>query len=385
MPPATLLEIASEPSRWRKMARSRRPGQTPRPRREKGKWKIWYRKDTVSAEGVHRRFQTSRTLGDVKTMSFSEASRLSREFILPINDVQTGVEYSARTFGDLVIRWRRTVKPTLKGSTQHSYEWAAVHMLAEWKETPVSKIERADVQEFLLSRPGLSPVSIHNLRAHLSGLLTVAVEWEWLSANPAKGRFRLPAPEPVRPAVILRPEQIRLLLETLPEPYDSVFGLAVLCGLRPGEIGALRWDDLVNKEVTIRRRVYRGVLDTPKSQRSRATLPVDRGIWGRLEAWRSRTRFPSGESYVFAVRRDSPLDMHNALRRKLQPAARFVGLTRLCWRDLRPTFCTLGRQSGVSPEGMQKLMRHRDVSTTLGVYSRFGGVAELEKISALVH
>ncbi len=38
-------------------------------------------------------------------------------------------------------------------------------------------------------------------------------------------------------------------------------------------------------------------------------------------------------------------------------------------RDLRHTFCTLGRQAGIAPEVMQRLMRHKDIRTTLEIYS----------------
>ena len=35
----------------------------------------------------------------------------------------------------------------------------------------------------------------------------------------------------------------------------------------------------------------------------------------------------------------------------------------------RHTFCTLGRQAGIAPEAMQRLMRHKDIRTTLEIYS----------------
>jgi integrase len=47
-----------------------------------------------------------------------------------------------------------------------------------------------------------------------------------------------------------------------------IFKLAVFAGLRPGEIFALRRERLSENTADIRERIYRGKLDTPKTQRS---------------------------------------------------------------------------------------------------------------------
>lgn len=99
----------------------------------------------------------------------------------------------------------------------------------------------------------LSSKSIRNLKAHLSGVLSVAEEWEWIQprSNPAKGRFRLPDEKPVRARRILTPAQFQGLLAELDEPYGTVVLVAVLAGLRKGEIAALRWDDILPGRVNV--------------------------------------------------------------------------------------------------------------------------------------
>ena len=41
--------------------------------------------------------------------------------------------------------------------------------------------------------------------------------------------------------------------------------LAIMAGIRPGEIFALTWGRLTTTYVDIRQRVYRGTIDTPKT------------------------------------------------------------------------------------------------------------------------
>ena len=44
--------------------------------------------------------------------------------------------------------------------------------------------------------------------------------------------------------------------------------LAIVAGMRPGEIFGLRWERLTSECADIRQRVYRGLVDTPKTDQS---------------------------------------------------------------------------------------------------------------------
>jgi integrase len=73
---------------------------------------------------------------------------------------------------------------------------------------------------------GVSPRTVHHLHTVLKSALTQAVKWELLTRNPA---------DAVDPPKV---ERKRL------DAYDmaqTATILAVLCGLRRGEIAALRW------------------------------------------------------------------------------------------------------------------------------------------------
>lgn len=72
--------------------------------------------------------------------------------------------------------------------------------------------------------------------------------------------------------------------------------LALVAGMRPGEIFALTWGRLTETYVEIRQRVYRGTIDTPKTEDSNRKQPFPRGCCARSRggaAWRFlRARMP---------------------------------------------------------------------------------------------
>jgi integrase len=72
-------------------------------------------------------------------------------------------------------------------------------------------------------------------------------------------------------------EQVRLALSVLDLRERIIFLLAVLVGMRPGEILALRWARVDSQMIEIAQRVYRGPPDNPKTERGKrqAALPPD--------------------------------------------------------------------------------------------------------------
>ncbi len=318
-------------------------------------------------------------------MTFTEACGEARNFLQAVNDLETGVEYSSRTMNDLMERWRHGLKRLLKKSSQRNYEWSFAKISAAFGDTPVKQLERADVQDFLIENSlKLSSRSVADLRTNLKTLLGLAVEWGWVAENVATGRFRLPAHTLSRPKRVLTPAEVNLYIGSFPEPYSTMVALAIFTGLRAGEIGALQWTEVTDTTVQVDQAVYRGEVGSPKSRASRASIPLTPRVSSMLRAWRRQTRFPKDTDYVFAGRVNKPKNMDNVATWQLRPVAKKLGLGVVSWHDLRHTFCTLGRQAGVSPESMQKLMRHASIVTTLKFYSHVGTLDDVSKIDQLV-
>src|SRR2546428_8831367 len=88
-----------------------------------------------------------------------------------------------------------------------------------------------------------------------------------LQANPAR-EIDLPTLRCVRPKWALTTAQAAALLDALAALPKTMAGLAILTGLRRGELFALRWQDLdlAERSLTVREAVYEGIFGTPKTE-----------------------------------------------------------------------------------------------------------------------
>jgi integrase len=91
----------------------------------------------------------------------------------------------------------------------------------------------------------LAASTVRQIHAVISGALSAAVRWEWLSANPANVAQRPkqtpPQPDPPSPA-----EAARLIdaAFALNDDWGTLVWLVMTTGIRRGEACALRWSDI---------------------------------------------------------------------------------------------------------------------------------------------
>ena len=173
----------------------------------------------------------------------------------------------------------------------------------------------------------------------------------------------------VRKKRIPKPEDFRSLLMALNQPYSAIVMLAALSGLRKGEIEALRWNDVEPGYVEVDEAVYKRELGTPKSRKSRRRVAIGPAVQKILEDWRNQAKFTNLEDFVFAMRTNSPIDLHNAVARHVKPACLKLGVPPLSWHDFRHTYTTWSRKAGVKAEVMRDQLGHESVQVTLDIYS----------------
>ena len=354
--------------------------------------KIKYRIPVEQSDGSIQRVQRTRCLGVTTGMNLTLARKARDRFLQPINDVEGGVEHSRKTMQQLADRWQQSIAPTLKASTRKSYKWALDKWIGPaFGSSNLASIGKDDVQQFMTSvSADLAPESVRDLRARLRGLLSVAEEWGWIrpGSNPAAGRLRMPARQHVRPKRVLLPNQFHALITGLPKPYSTVVTLAALAGLRKGELEALRWGD--NSEpgfIQIDECVYDGSdssghysreIGTPKTAKSARKVAI--GDWAQeaLDIWKRVAKFTGPEDFIFGVRTNTPIDLHNAVARYVKPVAARLGLLTVSWHDLRHTYTTWGRLAGIKAESLRDQLGHSSVLMTLDVYSHAAGERSLD-------
>jgi integrase len=111
----------------------------------------------------------------------------------------------------------------------------------------------------------LSPQSIRNMLAVLQGILSVAEDNDLISRSPIRNRHKPVVQRQEKP--IWSPEQVRKIIEGVPENFRCLFITAALTGARLGELLALQWKHLNLEERTLRieQSLWKGQLVPPKT------------------------------------------------------------------------------------------------------------------------
>jgi integrase len=166
-------------------------------------------------------------------------------------------------------------------------------------------------------------------------------------------------------------EEAEDIISALVDRVDCQLVMALACflALRPGEIAALRWDDFDEENVHIRRSVVRGIVGTPKTAESIASLPLLDRVLVPLELWRQKS--PDTSGWLFPSANNTPIDLHNLIARVIRPTIKAAGLV---WKSLYAgrrgaITAVITRTHGNAAIG-QALGRHKNMSTTLEFYKK---------------
>ena len=116
--------------------------------------------------------------------------------------------------------------------------------------------------------------------------------------------------------------------------------------MRPSDILALQVADLEADSLWVRRRLYKGDLDVPKTKRSYRQVARTQGTVALLEAWRQFTG-DDPEDWLFPCESGGPLRRDNAWVRYIRPKLKPLGLLWATFQVMRRTFATLSKKAGV--------------------------------------
>lgn len=159
---------------------------------------------------------------------------------------------------------------------------------------------------------------------------------------------------------LLGAAQLGLVLGAVPARWRTLVGLMALTGLRWGEASALRWEDLDDGAgvIRVRRGNWKGVVTTPKTERSRRIVPMPPGL--RRDG-RTGWMFPTAEG---ELHRGTPLV------KVMHKACAAAGVPYTTPHGLRRTFNNLARQ--VTTDQILKSMMGHATDQMTAHYSLVG-------------
>lgn len=226
----------------------------------------------------------------------------------------------------------------------------------------LDEILSADVERYkAAAKKRLNPKTINNNLIVLGRMLSLAMEWELLKAAPKIKA--LPLPE--QPFEFLDFEESDRLLAAVTSEWRVMVTTAIKTGLRPGEVRALKWEDidLSACRLIVRRTLWRGREGSPKGGKSREVPLCDTAL-SALKAHRPSTALRG--RYVFSPAAGERPFSETEVRTVVADSCKRAGLAkRLNWHGLRHTFASHLVMRGVPLKAVQELMGHATIDMTM--------------------
>ena len=338
-----------------------------------------------------------------------------------------------RTFKEVAADWIKHKKPNLRASSLSVYE---AHTLNHFKDLESLKINRLTIShvEKLINAKldaGMHILTLRKVLVTLNQICAYAVRRRYLDVNPVRDaeRPRGKGGEVEKKLQVLTPEQVAKMFnavmdlrgivdepgqEEKPEkertkkllPYETrfkyrtLFAVAVLCGLRQGEIIGLQWPDIDfdNAQIQVQRTFTHGAFYEPKTKGSKRRVDVGKTMLADLKRWKLACP-PSELNLVFPNAGPKPARQQTEKRRKQDeamvmnysnmvsryylPTLKAAELPIIRFHDLRHTYASILIAQGESIPYVAKQLGHSSPTVTLNVYTHLLKPSNQEAINRL--
>jgi integrase len=350
--------------------------------RRRGRIKIWY---AQWREGTTKR---SKILGPYSAISKSQAEAMLTEILQPVN-VQAGHHATPSfTFGaylkDVYLplyrkRWKESTRSTSEADIER-------YLVPVFGSKLLRSITRAHMQLFLEDRATqLSTSVVGHLRWHLNAIFRMAQSDGAVEVNPAAALYG-PAGKPTPEKQVMTVDQVRKALSALDVRERLIFRMAVMDGMRPGEIFAIRLGKIGTNHVRIDQRVYAGQMDTPKGRKGKNTARVvalSPGTMADVEVWKTFLANQAEDAFLFPSETGkTPLRPNNLWKRDMRPRLKPFGLEWVNYQVLRRTNASLSRKACIDDK-VAADQRGHGLGVSLAVYAVSDLEQKLEAVTRL--
>jgi integrase len=332
----------------------------------------------------------SKELGLCSALSRAEAETMLAAILQPINEGVGRPQKPVWTFkGFIESVYLPVFRGKWKASTAMTEEnRVRVHLVKGLGSTLMTKIEREDLQKFLNKKArSIAKGGMNQLRFRLRSVFALAVSEGVVDRNPATSLYTPRDCKKTGEKRILTPEQISTLMGALEMRERLIVQFATYEGMRPGEILGLQMGDVDGNSVWVRRRLYKGNIDVPKTRRSERQVALSDSTTALLHEWLGLIGDISPETWLFPSETfKSPIRRDNIWRRCMLAKLRKVKLEWATFQVMRRTFATNSKKAGVDAHTRSAQMGNTvDVNENEYAVSTFEDrLAAVRKVEATV-
>jgi integrase len=271
-----------------------------------------------------------------------------QEILKPINEGTESREKTDHTFESFIElvylpvfeqKWKASTRETETNRLQ-------VHLVRKLGDKPMCKIVREEMQKLLngtARKCGRSMVD--HLRFRLRSVFELAMSEGVTDRNPAIALYTPRNCRPGRERRVLTSKEISVMAGSLGLREHVIFRLGTWEGMRPGEIVGLQLGDFEGDCVRVRRRLYRGKADDPKTKRSTRQVALTSGTKLLLQEWIQRSLVTEQNAWLFPSENGRPIGRDNLWRRYMLPKLELVGLSWATFQVMRRTFATRSKEA----------------------------------------
>lgn len=341
-----------------------------------------------------------------KSIYGATRSEVSKKLNAITNEINNGfiVNDSIITLQDWIVIWIEEYKKLSikRTSIDNYYRYYNAHIKnSPLGKTSLKKVSSMQIQKFINEKSkngkidgsgGLRRSSVKHIFNVLYGSLNQAVNNNMLVRNPCLA-VTLPKKDK-QEILFFTPDQAIQFLDSVKNTkYYLLYSIALVSGLRLGEIIALRWENIdlekkqiyvrlnaviVSKEMQIEKGVLHSeiILQSPKTAKSKRTLYIDDRLASMLKNLRNEQLYKNetlGDVFVnsgFVFTNDYGKTMHpRSIQDHFKRSIKKANLPDLHFHCLRHSAASIMLFNGVNIKTVQEILGHEDIQTTLNIYS----------------
>ena len=343
-------------------------------KRKDGRWEARYIKEHRINGRIHYGYCYGKTYHEARDKVNQARYALMNDQLLPVRGKRN-------RFADYCNEWLYLKRSSVKPSTFVKYttilEKYIKPDLGQYFSEAISEILVEQFSYRLIHERGLSPKTVRDILSVLHSILNYTTK-----QNPLAKSVDIVYPRQDRKEMrVLTCEEQKRFTEYLLRDMDPCkFGvlLALLTGLRIGEVCALKWEDisLENKVIFVRHTMQRLknlnpaseertriITGVPKSGRSVRMIPMNQDIEKLCNKWRA----DDVEAYVLTGKAGHFLEPRT-LQYRMRQYTKDCDLKNVHFHTLRHSFATRCVEAGFEIRSLSEILGHSSTRITLECY-----------------
>ncbi len=319
--------------------------------------------------------------------------------------IESGLTFEGTqiTLAQYIENWLHGKALARRASTVYGYRrYAQQYILPRLGEERLQNILPGHIKQLYgqLKEEGRGARTIQLVHVTLHAAFKQAVREGILGRNPVAAVER-PAVEQVEFPILTIEQARQFLMIVIGLPYEALYYLAMLSGMRKGELLGLKWSDLDEQSsvLSVQRQLQQiprqgYVLVPPKTKAGRRDVKLGPVTLKKLQAHRTSQealKAAAGDQWqennlMFTSSIGTFLDQ-SKVSREFKKALKAACLPEIRFHDLRHTSLSTLMENGISANTVQRRAGHSKASTTVNIYGHASALSQeqaSEKIEELL-